>query len=130
MKRFGFRELMLVATILAIGGMFATVKASDKGPQFVPATLPLGAGTVTPVGQVGAFVPQYIVFTAPAGETQTVSLVVGSVTNTVGTKVIAAGDYVMVITNVPPMFVGDKFKIASSVVTGTNSCKVIGNLYD
>jgi len=130
MKRLGFslREMMLVCAILMTMSMMAM--AADRGPQFISATLPLGAGTVTPVGQLGVFVPQYIVFTAPAGETQTVSLVVGSVTNTVGTKVIAAGDYVMVITNVPPMFVGDKFKIASNVTTGTNSCKVIGNLFD
>lgn len=132
MKRFGIRELMVIAAIMLTGGMFATVMAADRGPQYYSASLPLGAGTVTPVatGGLGVFTPEYIVFAAHAGETQTISVVVGTITNAVGTKVIAAGDYIFAVSNVPPMFAGDKLKIASSVATGTNSCKVIGNLND
>lgn len=109
----------------------ALALARDLGPQRTAVTLPGGAGALAaPTGDTGRFYPSHMIFSCAAGETQTVRFVHGTVTNTYGTKVVAAGDAVMVLTNVPPLFSGDKILVASSATGVTNTATVIGTLYD
>ena len=132
------RKFIGFATAIAIG-LVGLAVAGDKGPQKVIANLPLGAGTITPVGtgDTGRFTPQYLVFQAAAGETQTVKYVVAStatnypaVTNSYGTKVIASGDFTLALTNLPPMFAGDQILITSSATAVTNRAYLVGSLWD
>lgn len=105
--------------------------ARDMGPQRVTATLTDGVGTIAPpTGDTGRFYPSHIIFDCAAGETQTVAYVVSGVTNTYGTKVVAAGDAVLALTNVPPMFSGDYFLVTGSDLTVTNSATLVGTLFD
>jgi hypothetical protein len=125
--------MIICLCLLALLGAVQRTHAGDRGAQRYTVSLPLGAGSVTPIptGGYGSFAPSYLVFSAAAGETQTVSYVTGAITNTVGTKVIASGSVVLAITNVPPMFAGDSLVIASSVTTGiTNSVVLVGDLWE
>jgi len=126
------KHLVLIALVGALSAVIGgNAIASDKGPQRYSATLVNGAGTLTPVSAdaIGRFTPQYLVFAASNTETQTVSAVVSGVTLTVGTKVISAGSAMLAITNLPTMFPGDYFSIASSTTNGiTNVVHVIGTL--
>lgn len=127
---FSLVELMLVILIVFVA-CSGIVQAGDKGPQQVSAALALGAGSIVPpTGDTGRFTPSHLIINAPAGTTQTVSGVYGAVTNTFGTKVIAANDNVYVFTNAPPLFAGDLVRIASSTAAGTNTARMVGNLWD
>jgi hypothetical protein len=133
------RIVIVAAVALCVAGVLAVVNAGEKGPQKHAATLALGAGTITPVptGDTGSFSPQYVVFQAAVGETQTVKYVTAStsanypaVTNTFGTKVIAAGDFTLALTNMPPMFAGDQILITSSATAVTNRAYLVGTLWN
>ena len=126
MKKSVWMVLCLVALC-----MISVALAGDRGPQKVVTSLPLGSGTVTPpTGDTGRFILTHVIFTAPAATTQTVSFVTGSITNTIGTKVIAANDCILEITNAMPLFSGDHIRISSTALAATNSATCIGTLCD
>lgn len=124
------KALLIMAAVALVGTL--AVFAAERGAQKYTASLPLGTGSVTPIpsGGYGRVTPQYLVFQAAAGETQTVSYVSGAITNTVGTKVIASGDAIMTVSNVPPLFAGDSLLIVSSATGVTNAVTLVGNLWD
>lgn len=125
------RTMILASLAITLAGALC-VLAEDRGPQQYAATLPDGTGSITPIAADGwgRVTPRYLVFQAAATETQTVSVVSGTITNTVGTKVIASGDSVMTISNTPPLFAGDSLLIVSSATGVTNSATLIGDLWE
>ncbi len=126
MKRMKMMVALLTLMVIAL-----VAYAASRGPQRVTATLNGGAGVVVPpTGDTGRFTAQYMVFACAAGETQTVKYVTAGVTNTYGTKVVAANDAVLALTNMPPLFTGDRVLVSSSATGVTNQVTLIGELYD
>ena len=125
MKRIG---LMVGAAVLAAG----VVLAGSPGR----ATLPVSAGTTNAVG-TGAvtlsfgsgigFRPESVFLPALAGSTQTVSVVVGGSSHQLGSKVAAANDYLLWLTNAPWLFDGDGVAITTTATNGYTA-RVIGTM--
>jgi len=133
MKKSFLSLIVSVSASLAV----CAATAGDRGPQFVRASLPLGAGAITPVpvAGTGRFTPQFITFQTAAGETQTVSYAAmvstnAAVTNACATLVVSATSHTLAITNIPPLFAGDKFVIVGSNTGTTNACVLVGTLFD
>ncbi len=117
MRRIG---LMVGVLVLAAAG---AVLAGSPGRVAVPvsaaSTNAVGAGAVTlSFGSGIGFRPESVFLPALAGSTQTVSLVVGGSSHQIGTKIVAANDYLLWLTNAPWLFDGDGVAIAS---TATNA---------
>lgn len=130
MKAKTYMTAMLAVLIVGLV-LTAVAIAADRGPQRVTATLVNGTGDVIPpVGDTGRFYPSHLLFSCAAGETQTVHYVSSGVTHQVGTKVVSATDALMALTNVPPMFKGDKLTVTSNATTVTNRVTLIGDLFD
>jgi len=72
-------------------------------------------------GSVG-FKLQAVVFGAAAGTTQTVAVVQAGITNQIATKVVAATDRMLTVTNAPWLFSGQTVRITT---TATNSYGVV-----
>ena len=133
MQRITISQLIAALCILC---SFAAVDAMarDLGAQRVSSTS-AATNTITltpPTGDTGRFTAKYIVFDAAAGQTQSVVYVSGGVTNTVGSKVIASGDKILAITNVPAMFSGDVLRVTctGAEAGATNTVYLIGDLVD
>lgn len=126
------RSLVFVAILAVLSVLSVPLAlAGDKGPQQVLASLALGAGSITPpTGDTGRFTPSHLIINAPADSTQTVYGVYGGSTNTLGSKIVSATDKVYVFTNAPPMFSGDLVRVVSSTASGTNTARLVGNLWD
>ena len=120
MKRFGW---VAMGVLLAAGGVWAgsparvsaAVAASGSGA----ATLAMGSGI--------GFKPEAVVMPASAGSTQTVSFVMGSVTNTLGTKVAAANDVTLYLTNSPWLFDGDGVVVSTTATNGFTA-RIVGTM--
>lgn len=115
------KKLTLVCC--AAVALCSTAFAEDKGPDRVtkadaPAFSPI---VIEPAGFNERFVVEYILFDAPADQTQTVKHVVGTVTNTVTAFVPSSTVKTVAITNVPPLLYGDKLVIVPSGTTSTTN---------
>ncbi len=133
-----FKGIMRAAALIALlsvilPGLCLAAGAVLRGPQRETVTVRLGAGEVTLVGAGGtarADVETVFFAQAAAGTTQTVSFVIGAVTNTAFTKVVAATDRLATASNMPTLFGGDKLLITSSSAAGTNAAYVVWHLTD
>lgn len=131
----GLLRVAALLTLLAViaPGLVVAAGAVLRGPQRETVTVTLGAGEVTLVGEGGtarADVESVFFAGAAAGTTQTVSFVIGTVTNTAFTKVIAANDRLATASNIPTLFGGDKLLVSSSSSAGTNTAYVVWSLTD
>lgn len=141
-KGFSLRELFTVLAVIAMLALLlapAVVHAMDKGPQHVATVVSTNSNPSVinlPVGDIGAFIPQWLLISGPfsittqvgtnaptiTALTQTVSFVdaAGAYTGTVAT-VTAPG--MIALTNLPPLFQGDSFLITTTGL-GTNTLTV------
>jgi len=99
-------------------------------------TVSVAAGTTNSVGtgswtlSYGAgigFRTESVVMPATAGTTQTVYFVFSGVTNSMGTKAVAASDYLLPLTNAPWLFDGDGVVISTTATNGYTG-QVIGEM--
>lgn len=117
MKRIG---LMVGALVMAASG---ALQAGSPGRVSVPvgagSTNAVGTGAVTlGFGSGIGFRPESVFLPAAAGATQTVSVVVGGASHRLGTKVAAANDFLLVLTNAPWLFDGDGVVITTTATNG------------
>jgi hypothetical protein len=135
-RKSGFSMVAMLMVIMILGVLFAGMLpalAGDRGPQVVTASITGTTGTVTPIGAggTGRFTPTHIVFGQATGVTNTLTYVSNGTTNTLGSKTTAASDFVLVVSNVPPMFAGDAIRVSATVATNAVSAvSVIGDLFD
>ena len=116
MKRIG---LMVGALVLAAGVVLAGSPGRVSVPVGAASTNAVGTGSVTlGFGSGIGFRPESVFLPALAGSTQTVSVVVGGSSHRLGTKVAAANDYLLLLTNAPWLFDGDGVSITT---TATNA---------
>jgi len=120
--------LALVVGLLATGIAFAGSPAKTTATVSAGTTNSVGAGSVALSfgGGIG-FRTEAVVMPATAATTQTVYFVFGTVTNSVGTKVAAANDYVLTLTNAPWLFDGDGVVITTTATNGYTA-RVIGTM--
>jgi len=124
-----FALLALAACIMGVATLPAP--AADRGPwRESTTTTNTAANALTlPMSDTGRLEVQYIVFAPVVTTTQTVAFVLGTQTNTYGTKVVTTSDGIMAITNIPPLFWGDKI-LSTSATTNAVTATVVGRLFD
>lgn len=120
--------LALLAGLLATGMAFAGSPAKTAASVAAGTTNSVGTGSVTlSFGSGIGFRAESVVMPATASTTQTVYFVFGTVTNSVGTKVAAANDYVLTLTNAPWLFDGDGVVITTTATNGYTA-RIIGTM--
>ncbi len=120
MKRMG-----LMVCLMASAGLLASGVCLADSPARMSVVVP--AGTTNAVGSGAAtvsfgsgigFRPEAVIMPATAGTTQTVYAVHGTVTNRLGSKVAAANDYALILTNAPWLFDGDGVVVSTTATNG------------
>lgn len=118
--------LAFLVTVLATGIVFAGSPAKTTATVAAGTTNTVGTGSVTlSFGSGIGFRTEAVVMPATAATTQTVYFVFGTVTNSMGTKVAAASDYVLSFTNAPWLFDGDGIVITTTATNGYTA-RIIG----
>ncbi len=116
--------MVLAAAGLALAGSPAKTTASVAAGT----TNSVGTGSVTlSFGSGIGFRPEAVVIPATAATTQTVYFVFGTVTNSMGTKVAGANDYVLSLTNAPWLFDGDGV-VTTTTATNGYTARIIGTM--
>ncbi len=117
-----------VGLLLAAGMALAGSPAKQTVAVAAGTTNAVGTGSVSlSLGSGIGFRPETVVMPATAGTTQTVYFVFGSVTNAQGTKVTAANDYALALTNAPWLFDGDAVAISTTATNGYRA-RIIGTM--
>ena len=114
-------SLLLIASVIALNVHAAPFRATF---QLAGGT---GTYTVTNVYNSASSGANFsaIIFGNSATGTATIAYISGTTTSAAGTKVITATDKTLMVTNMPPLFVGDKIRVTSND-TGTNTSAAVG----
>ncbi len=122
----------LLAVVCMVLCPFLLVNSAEAAPFRASATINAGTGSyvITNVyNSVSTGVQlTHVLFTSSAVTTSSASFVVGTITNSIGTKVISASDKLLVATNAPPLLVGDTLRFTASD-TNSHTVYIIGNEY-
>jgi hypothetical protein len=126
------RGALALAIICLILCPFLLTTCAQAAPFRASATVNAGSGTyvITNVyNSVSTGVRlTHVLFTSAASSTSTASFIVGTLTNSIGSKVITATDRLLVATNAPPLLVGDTLRFTASD-TNSQTVYIIGDEY-
>ena len=121
----GRKILAVLVALVALGGL-----ALGGSPARVTGTVATnGTAFAVPASGGMAFRLQAVVFGAAAGTTQTVALVQETITNQIATKVVAATDCMLTVTNAPWLFDGEKVRITTTA-TNAYGAVLVGETQD
>jgi hypothetical protein len=116
------RKLTILSTS-ALALIAAVAFAATPFRQSV--TVALGVGTTTLARDYVGTTVTHVQCAGTNASVISVQIVVGTTTNTIGAKILAANDTIAVITNAYPLFKGDTIRITSTDL-GTNTFYVAG----
>lgn len=120
------KKMLVMVVVASVAGMAAW---GASPARIMGSVATAGTSFAVPVSGGVGFRLENAVFGAAAATTQTVALVQGTVTNQIGTKVVAATDRMLVVTNAPWLFEGDAVFVATTA-TNAYDAVVVGETQD
>lgn len=122
------QKKMRIASMLAVLAVFAIVGVALAATPFrETVTLTAGSGTNTLSRSFVGTKITHVQFAGPVASTSAVYIVSGTTTNLIGSKVIAANDTLLVISNAYWLFKDDTILVTSSS-TNSQTAYIVGEI--